>query len=283
VSIHKHIRLFYAAFLFGWLSLAQSATLIFDLGEILLTKSSASVYWHIGLSKLLGFYNPFTIEKTVFKFLDTLEPRTEQTPLAMHNHFVLPQIMCDWLTGAKSNAEIRNLIEAGLKQKLHNNLFSTRSQKRIVRSVARFMFSPERFIKTLYPIKDGVKILQKCYHQYDEHGNRKHKIYILSNWDPESFELLVRTNKKVQKIISLCDGVLISGHAHLLKPDTAIFEYLFDTFNIDPDTELTVFIDDQQVNIDAARSMGKKNLHALHCKHQHFKSLKKKLKELEVI
>ena len=53
---------------------------------------------------------------------------------------------------------------------------------------------------------------------------------------------------------SLFDGVVVSGVERVVKPDPAIFRILVDRFEVDP--AATVFVDDREENVEAARALG---------------------------
>lgn len=54
------------------------------------------------------------------------------------------------------------------------------------------------------------------------------------------------------------DGVALSGALKLMKPDHAIFSWLCDNYNLDPET--CIFIDDLEENVAAAQDFGMKAL-----------------------
>lgn len=267
-------------FLLTLQGLTQSANIIFDLDGVLMHKSNLSFMWQVGLSNIVGFYNPFGLDQTLLKFLDHVEPHSFDTPYVIHNKTVLPKLMCDWQCGLKTTAEIRAILADAFIKKA--DFFSTRWELNIIEASTSIIFSPEKFSKTIIPIKAGIKLLKKCYKQVDDLGNRINKIFILSNFDPETFEYL-RTNKKLKKMFSLCDGVAISGHAHCMKPQPEIFHYLFSQYSINPDEELTVFIDDQEANIESARNLRKQRLYPLLCKNLDYKPIEKALNELGIL
>lgn len=253
------------------------ANIIFDMNGVLVTHSGS--FWHIGPTKFFGFFNPVHIEDTFFDFLNSLVPYREGTPAAMHGDRRLPQIMCDFQSGLLTAQQIREIIGRKLNE-LAPAIDSQRKVK-LLHAIANFIFTPEHFVKVIVPLKKGIKILKKCYQQKDKDGNRLHKIFIISNWDLESF-LLLYENKKIRKFLDLCDGIVISARAGCIKPGFEIFEYAFDYFNIDPDLELTFFIDDEKCNIDAARSLNKKFLKCIHCHNFDFTSVDKTLKRIGI-
>lgn len=269
--------------LFNFLLLQSSvypAVVIFDMGGVLVQKSTFWTCWYIGFSKLLGFYNPFSLEQTFFDFLDKLEARRPETSQAMHNGKLIPQLMCDWQLGLKTSQEIEKLLTDGFRK--HTNFFSTRAQQHVIEAVAQLTFDPQQFAKVMIPLKDGIKLQKKCARKKDKFGKPLNRIFILSNWDAESFPLLYN-NRQLYNMFKRCEGIMISGNAHLMKPDPTFFEILFKTYNIDPNNELTVFIDDEECNILAAHGLGYQQLHPILCRKNNFKVIKKELKRLGVL
>ena len=74
--------------------------------------------------------------------------------------------------------------------------------------------------------------------------------YALSNMEPDTFT--VRFSRF--PFMTWFDGHVISGLEQVAKPDRRIFEILLDRYALTPET--TVFVDDLQRNVDAARAMG---------------------------
>lgn len=75
-------------------------------------------------------------------------------------------------------------------------------------------------------------------------------LYGLSNWSAETFPIVCDEFP----FLNLFDGVILSGEAKLIKPDTAIYELCLKMVNR-PANEC-LFIDDSQTNIIVAKEMG---------------------------
>lgn len=259
------------------ISTVFSANIIFDMNGVLVTQSGS--FWHIGPTRFFGFFNPVRIEDTFFDFLHSLVPVREGASRVMHKNRRLPQIMCDYQMGLLTARQVRDSIN----QKLNELAPAIDSQRKVklLQAIANFIFTPERFVKIIVPLKKGVKILKKCYQHRDKDGNRVHKIFIISNWDSESF-LLLFENQKIKKFLDLCDGIVVSGNVGYMKPGRDIFEYAFDYFGIDPDSEETFFIDDEKTNITAARALNKKFFKCIHCHNFDFASVDRTLRRIGV-
>ena len=79
-------------------------------------------------------------------------------------------------------------------------------------------------------------------------------VYILSNYPRD----LADMHWKDFKFLPVADGYIISAYERIVKPDDKIYRLLTEKFGIDL-TE-SVFIDDRQINIDAANALGMKGI-----------------------
>lgn len=79
---------------------------------------------------------------------------------------------------------------------------------------------------------------------------RGYRIFGLTNWSDETFSLV----RNDYPIIALIEDMVVSGQEHMMKPDRRIFELAVSRFGVKP--EETLFVDDNQYNVDAARALG---------------------------
>lgn len=89
--------------------------------------------------------------------------------------------------------------------------------------------------------KDMIKLMNRLSEMYN--------IYILSNNNNEVKEYIM--NKEEFKCVK---GFVVSCDYHTLKPDSSIYNILFDNYNINP--EESYFIDDKKENIETSRRLG---------------------------
>jgi len=101
----------------------------------------------------------------------------------------------------------------------------------------------DAFPKALVPVGPVLELVS----QVRTAGNR---ILVLSNLHRASFERL----RDCLGIFELFDGSVVSCEVGAAKPEPAIYRCLLDEFALDP--AATVFIDDHQVNLDAAAQFG---------------------------
>lgn len=81
-------------------------------------------------------------------------------------------------------------------------------------------------------------------------GNR---IFILSNMQVPAIHYL----REKYHFWALFDGIVVSCEIHMVKPESGIYQYLLQKYNLSP--EETVFIDDMMVNLKPAEELG------IHC------------------
>ena len=84
---------------------------------------------------------------------------------------------------------------------------------------------------------------------------QKYKLYGLTNWSAETFPIALERFS----FFKLFDGIVVSGEEKLVKPDEKIFRVILERYHLDPKS--TLFIDDNQRNIDTAKGMGFSTIH----------------------
>ena len=119
----------------------------------------------------------------------------------------------------------------------------TRAEVRTGIPAARLRVLFDTFPRALVPVDFVLQLVS----QVRAGGNG---LYVLSNLHHASFE---RVRDELQ-IFELFDGSVVSCEVGAAKPQPAIYRRLLGEFDLDPTT--TVFIDDTQVNLDAAAEFG---------------------------
>lgn len=79
-------------------------------------------------------------------------------------------------------------------------------------------------------------------------------VYILSNYSTWTYE----HTKKELDFLTEADGALLSCQVHQVKPEPEIYRTLLDKFGLSADE--CIFLDDRQVNLDAAGEFGIKGI-----------------------
>lgn len=230
---------------------------IFDLGGVLINTNQRASLLHMGPLNLAQYsfqlkMNPFHIESHIKATLfTTLEAAAQlhnfeiQAPLHLAYDEAgnpLPYLMRAWLQGTMTSEEIRTLINHAIIE--HAEWFKNKAEQRIITNLIGMIFTPKHFIATRKIDSAGVAFIKQC-------KKHKHKVYVLSNWDAESFALL---KEKHSHLFDLFDGIIISGDVNTLKPHPTMYHALLKQYQLNPDD--CWFIDDQQENVIAAQQIG---------------------------
>ncbi|MCS7174187.1 HAD family hydrolase [Pseudothermotoga sp.] len=120
----------------------------------------------------------------------------------------------------------------------------------------------EKVPQLLIPIEENVKILPKL-------KQKGFKLYVLSNFSEKNFELVYSK----YDFFKFFDGMVISSHVKLAKPEKEIYLELIKRYNLVPKDSL--FIDDKLENIQTARMLGFECIHLTD-----HRNLTEKLKDL---
>lgn len=124
-------------------------------------------------------------------------------------------------------------------------------------------------LAALHP--DEAPLIQAYFHRWPEmlggaldetvsvlrelHASRSYRLLALSNWSAETFPVAERRFD----FFRLFEAILLSGQEGMTKPDPRFFALLTDRHGISPSR--SVFIDDAERNIAAARELGFQVIH----------------------
>ena len=105
-----------------------------------------------------------------------------------------------------------------------------------------------RIFMRLYPeiVTGEVPGMRKLLAQMKEEG---YKLYGLTNWCSKVYSTMDRF-----EIFKLLEGEVISSELHLIKPEAAIYNSLFEKFHLNP--KECVFTDDRPENIEGGKALG---------------------------
>ena len=114
-----------------------------------------------------------------------------------------------------------------------------RADTRCSLGVDKIEYLFEETPKHLFPIQEMFNVVKDL-------NGRGYRLYVLSNMHRHGFEYLSTAYNIWQNF----SGVVISSHIKYSKPEPEIYGHLINTYDITPGN--TVFLDDNQPNIDAA-------------------------------
>ncbi|NUQ23764.1 MAG: HAD family phosphatase [Saprospiraceae bacterium] len=98
-------------------------------------------------------------------------------------------------------------------------------------------------------IPETVEILNQLREQ------NSHRLLALTNWSAETFP----TALEMFDFLHHFEGILVSGHEKLIKPDPRIYHLLIERYGLNPGESL--FIDDNPRNVEGARAVGLQAVH----------------------
>jgi len=229
---------------------AESPVYVFDLGGVLFDTSTVTISQQLGITNLLWYAMRNRSTKVLkTRFYETLDhmshskenPNNPKDP----DGTPIPQIMIDWIRGTYSNKVILKRVIREIKQ--HPDWFYNHQEQLLVARLARTIFDPAFFVKSRKLLPDLLPfiILLK------KHGA---KLYVLSNWDKESFALL---KDKYRDLFDLFDGYICSGESNHVKPESEIYAEITKLAG----TNNVCFLDDQMENLKAAQEVGWHTIH----------------------
>ncbi len=97
--------------------------------------------------------------------------------------------------------------------------------------------------RSLTPIMDTVRLI----HSVKRSGN---KVFVLSNMHLASIEHI----EQEYSFWDIFDGIVVSCRIHMVKPKEEIYEYLLNKYGLIVNE--TIFIDDTDINLNAASRFG---------------------------
>lgn len=221
----------------------------FDVGQVLLSNSSTGAAKAVGVSHMFWYTvkhkktpESKDIQARLFDFIDycTKVPRGH----ALFNNEPLPGIMCDWAKGKIATSEILKIVTDYHKEA--KEFFISEEEKNLV-FAALNLFKADVICNIQKPIAKMLELFDYACDKFPGH------VYILSNWDRESADLVQQKFPKIFNKIPK-ENIFFSGHIGKLKPEKEIFEYVTNKLNIDPKN--CILIDDNAENIKVAKTLG---------------------------
>lgn len=255
--------------------------LIWDLGNTLIRSNTYAFARIIGLTDfilypLLEQKNPKKIDSIVFSLLSQINGHHEGYPSATAQGKTLPAILCQWLAGTIDHHSLTEKVKACEHLWVQQKCFSSKRQQRLVTNTIKAMLDPRKLARCMKPIPQAIRLLKECAELKDADGHKKNQLYILSNWDKESFKHL-KNAPSMESLFHYFDTrhIVISADIGLIKPQPAIYDYFLKKYNLDPKN--CVLIDDQIENITAAEKEG---ITGLQIQNGNYTQLKLQLKAL---
>lgn len=241
------------------LSATKPRALIWDLGGVLTGVSWKRYSYCIGLRAFLLYIAadwrlPFTIKNRAFEVLRSVRvPDHIICPVGpgLPGGESMPPLMVAYQSGLLNRDEILPLAHDTLARVAQEGYFSSRFEQALITRMIDEIFNPETLVFSHYVVPEGVELICTLASQTFSDGTPRYKLYVLSNWDPVSFDSIYKT---CSSLFTYFDGIVVSGVVGLMKPSFAIFDHIIHTYELDKAT--SVFVDDQPENIAAAQGYG---------------------------
>lgn len=166
--------------------------------------------------------------------------------IRMHTGKPLPEILCAFLAGHINSSEALEQTLSFFDQWAPQHL--TFQDQQHVRRLLSTLFNPDALVRCMKPINQAVALLKMTA------AVKNNNLYILSNWDHDSFEPFYRTYEDSVFSYIKRNHIVISAQTGYVKPQRGIYQWLIRHHNLNPAT--CFFIDDQQENIKAAKAFG---------------------------
>jgi len=247
---------------------AQESTkkaIILDIGNVLVgpakIESFKAAFTVAGAEPFVSYFanNPAMIHgstekmrcQLIYPFLRNCLPYDQGYALYDELGQRMPQMMVAWLTGHMNCQRLRAICQE--KAALYSSWFASQSERDLVRALTTVMFTPHYLVRTQKLLQKSVDFVYAC-------KKAGYHMYILSNWDAESFPELI---KKDPSFFALFDGIVTSGACGYAKPDQKIYEHILRTYQLEATN--CFFIDDLMQNVEAAQAVGITAAQCLRC------------------
>jgi putative hydrolase of the HAD superfamily len=176
--------------------------------------------------------------------------------------FDLGGVLIDWsperiLQGYYADPQLRSVMQAALFQHpdwLDLDRGTLREPELLERLAQRTGRPAEELEGLLEAVRESLHAKQDTVALLDRLFARGVPLYCLSNISSDTFEHL----RERHTFWGVFQGIVISGDIQLMKPEREIFEFLLLRYGLTAGD--TVFVDDNEPNVLAARALG---LHAV--------------------
>lgn len=234
----------------------QPAALIFDCGGVLFAADKTASMRRVGYSVIalyaLLLNNPFKIQDRFFAMLNTL-PFQPHAPVKTYYRLQEnPPVILNWLLGTQTCAQILAAAHTAIERS-----DAWVPEKDLFHALTDLTFDPVIHTSITIPIGAGHELVRMCAQEKDAQGNKKHQLFILSNYNQEIFRLIEQEHSA---FFSLFDAIFISGDYGDVKPSPSFFKTVLTKYNLNPQD--CHFIDDQLENILTADAL---HMHTYHC------------------
>jgi FMN phosphatase YigB (HAD superfamily) len=236
-------------------------TIIFDLGGTLIEPNTTYLASKMGVAEysMYSFFDGKSHEDLLFHVFDILSliegDQIGEVQVLTDKGIPFPQVLVSWHEGKVTSQDILDEAYQILDELCEMHFISKGREYNLVKNALNIMLDPEILAHSMTPIKKGRKLLKKIANACDAEGNSCHQLYILSNWDKQSFQNLT-DRKDIKDLFDYFPAENITTSADLAgtKPHASTFKKFLEKHDLK--AEDCVFIDDQLENLAGAKACG---------------------------
>lgn len=236
------------------------AKVFIDLGDVIIKTSKSKSFMSMfsdTVKFIFSGFSPLNLKEDFESFLSDVYGKDPVSGL--------PLVYRWWLEGKISNDNLVIDFQAKIEK---SNL--PQAKKQLYKKIAEF-YGKEKLIELTKISKEAVKTIK----QLQDNG---HEIFIVSNWDKDSFQDLYKKFKDFFITLN-SNNIIISGQIGLIKPDKEIFDHIKTKFKLtSSQMNECWFIDDRQENISSAAKEGFNTI-----KHESWHKTKNSLKQNKLV
>lgn len=217
----------------------QQQAVIFDLGGVLLREAEVNLH------------------RAQSENLQRILADKPQAIRIFNRAFEFAALLCGaqckygWILGTVSGHEIVSKIKENIDKQEHDGFFQNHYERGLIKHGIEFVVLPDLLVDLTETIHEGLEFVKKC-------KSSGIKVSIISNWDPQSFEIL---KTKIPELFSLFDEtlIIIPQMVGKIKPEWEIYDYTVKKINLD--ASQVFFVDDSTANVEGAQKYGIKSVH----------------------
>lgn len=223
--------------------------IIVDLTNVLFIINVRDILKSVGFFNLLWYVltkwkSP---ETTSLKFLDDIhQASTPRYPLISYKNYRMPDCIVANLLGLITTQDVLAQMKESIGDFSAKGYFQDAHEQQLITLLMETMFNLDLIKQNMCPNVPFIKLLRSM-----KNGPHNYKFFLLTNAGKDTYQAL---SSKYPDVFALFDGKIISADVQELKPYPPIYHTLLNTYQFSPET--SVFIDDQEDNVEAARALG---------------------------
>lgn len=227
----------------------------------------------------------------ILGFIDGYQTGDTQEFVRISDGSAVPQAFVNWQLGIYTSKELLEKALAVYEELKHDDehcdshhdhhFYCSKGEYYLIKDFLEMLLVPATLAESMKPIKKVVRILKECAEKTNKDGTKEHQLFVLSNWDKDSFALL-QASERSQQVFNYFDQehIIVSSAIGKIKPHCDMYEHILKQFDLDPAE--CIFIDDQEENVQSARRCGMTAI-KIQDEDADYKQLRRELQDLNVL